>query len=87
MRKLERLEALPPRELQQAIARDPEATRRVLEYVEEIGGSHHGRVSGSVLATVLELSSDRRWRELVTAGRMPRRHTLALVYVAWARSS
>ena len=50
-----------PADLQRSIAASPEATRRVLAYLEAHGQEHSGRISGATLAAVCGVSP-RAWR-------------------------
>ena len=60
------LESLTPRELQQQIAWDASATRRLLAYLDARGVSHSSRISGATLAAAAGVN-DRTWRKWVTA--------------------
>jgi hypothetical protein len=50
-----------PRDIQDAIAESPRATRRVLRYLDTMGVEHTGIISGSTLAAVCG-KTDRQWR-------------------------
>ena len=76
------LERQPPDVIQAVIVARPEATARLLAYLEERGVRHSGRISGATLAAVCGVKG-RTWRRWVCAQKMPKAAARALVAVAF----
>lgn len=73
------------REIQAAIAADPEATSRVLAYLDARGIAHSGQISGATLAAVCGKKS-RTWRKWAGGEReMPEAAKRLLEIVAWEK--
>lgn len=71
-----------PATLQRRIASSPEATARVLAYLDSQEQEHSGLISGATLAAVCGVDS-RRWRRWVSDGEMPVGARRLLEVVAW----
>ena len=72
---------LTPREIQERIAADPEASKRILAHLDAEGVAHSGQISGATLAAACGVDS-RTWRRWVGGEReMPETARRLLSYM------